>query len=197
MEGQTTQNRTKENNSDQKSMKAKTTALQPFKWVFFLLISVTIVVCALLFRDKLSEFRSLGLFGVFLINLLASATIFIPSPGIATIVAGGAVYPPVAVAFAGAFGASLGEFSGFFLGHSGTHMFFAKEQHDLYVKAKKIFRKYGDFALFAFAFVPNPFFDAIGILAGLSGFSPIRFFAIIFTARLLRDIILATLGARL
>lgn len=81
--------------------------------------SILIIALAFHFQQKLLHFRMFGLFGIFLINLFGSATVFLPAPAIATVFAGGGIYSPFWVAVAAALGSSIGEMSGFLLGHSG------------------------------------------------------------------------------
>jgi len=45
------------------------------------------------------------------------------------------------------------------------------------------------------AVIPNPFFDVIGILAGMLNYPPMRFFAIMLVGRFIRYWVLAQVGA--
>ncbi|MBI4078771.1 MAG: VTT domain-containing protein [Candidatus Levybacteria bacterium] len=155
--------------------------------------STLFIFLALVFQENLSQFKSLGLVGIFLINFLASATIFLPAPGIASVVAGGVLYPPVLVAIVSALGASAGDMVGFVLGHAGRKIFI-KNHHRWYMMLKDKFKMFGDVIVFLFAFVPNPLFDAIGILAGVFAYSPVRFFMFMLAGRFIRNVLLAYLG---
>lgn len=157
------------------------------------LFSLLFVFGAFSFQEKLSQFQSLGLVGIFLINFLASATIFLPAPGIASVFAGGALYSPLLVALISALGASVGDMVGYLLGLTGKRVFI-KNHHAWYMAFVDIFKRFGDIVIFLFAFVPNPFFDAVGILAGVLAYSPLRFFLIMFAGRFARNILLAYLG---
>ncbi len=157
------------------------------------LLSFIFIVLAFLFQDQLSHFRSLGLLGIFLINFFGSATIFVPAPAIASVVAGGVVYGILAVALVAAMGAAGGDMLGFFLGLSGRHVLLKKERIWFRV-IRNYFARFGGLLIFVFAFVPNPFFDGIGIVAGALGYSPYRFFGFLFAGRLLRNIFLAYVG---
>lgn len=156
--------------------------------------SILLIVLAFLFRENLAQFRSFGLLGIFLINFFGSATILIPAPAIASVVAGGAVYPPVLVAVASSLGAALGDMVGFFLGHSGRKIFI-KNNHRFYILLSDLFHKFGGIAIFGFAFLPNPFFDIVGISAGVFSYPAFRFFVLLFAGRLLRNLLLASLGS--
>ena len=162
-------------------------------YVLGFIASLLIIILAFLFQDKLHTFKNLGILGIFLINFFGSATIFFPTPAIASVVAGGVLYQPFIVGVVSALGASLGEMVGFFLGFTGKK-FFIKNHNKLYGIFKDVFRKYGGIAIFVFAFIPNPFFDALGLIAGAFSYSPIRFFVWLFAGKLLRNILLAYLG---
>jgi membrane protein YqaA with SNARE-associated domain len=59
-----------------------------------------------------------------------------------------------------------------------------------YLQGKYFLKKYGAIAMFFFAFIPNPIFDGIGIVAGLTGYSPLRFLIITFLGRFLRNLLI-------
>lgn len=169
------------------------------RWAYVgsFVLSILLIWVAFRYQTRLEHFRSLGLLGIFLINLFASATIFIPAPGIASVVAGGLLYSPILVGLVAAFGASLGDMLGYILGRAGRHMIFNHTEYVIYNWLKKLFSRFAVVIIFLFALIPNPFFDAIGILAGLSEYSPIQFFLIMFLGRLVRNTFLALIGARL
>lgn len=156
-------------------------------------MSVFLMFLAFSFQEKLSQFKAFGLLGIFLINFFGSATLFLPAPAIASVLAGGIIYPPIAVAIVSAFGASFGDMLGFFLGYSGKQIFL-KNNHKWYGLIKNVFQKYGGIIIFLFAFIPNPLFDGVGILAGTFLYPMRKFFIFLFAGRLLRNIFLAYLG---
>ncbi|MFH1832934.1 MAG: VTT domain-containing protein [Candidatus Levyibacteriota bacterium] len=159
-------------------------------YLLIFVASLVLVALAFFFQDKLSHFRTLGLLGIFLINFFGSATIFLPAPAIVSVVAGGMIYPPILVALISALGGAFGDGLGFLLGHSSKEVFKLKKHKFLYPTLEDLFKKYGAIIIVVFAFIPNPLFDAIGILAGIFSFSPGRFFTFLFLGRLLRNIIL-------
>lgn len=163
-------------------------------YVITFFISLICIGFAFLFQDKLSQFKSLGLIGIFLINFFGSATIFFPAPAIVSVFAGGVVYGAIAVALVASIGASLGDMLGFFIGYSGKKMF-VKKENIWYRIGREQFIRFGGLFVFLFAFVPNPLFDGVGILAGALGYSPYRFFLILFVGRLLRNFMLAFAGS--
>ena len=169
------------------------------RWAYVgsFLLSMLLMYAAFRFQHRLEHFKSLGLLGIFFINLIGSSTIFLPAPAIVSVVAGGVLYPPLLVGIVAALGASGGDMLGYFLGRSGKHVVLNHTEHQWYTYFRKIFHKFADLIIFIFALVPNPFFDAIGIIAGVSEFSPVRFFLIMLAGRFLRNVLLAFAGARL
>lgn len=174
----------------------KNSLIYYLKWGSVIIISLSIIAAAIMFRTQLSHFRSLGLLGIFLANLLASSTIFFPAPGIATVVAGGAVYPPILVGILAALGASLGDMLGYLFGSAGKNVLY-RNHGKRYERLMKLFEKYVDVVIFIFAFVPNPLFDGVGILAGALKYPLPKFFALLFAGRLLRNLALAYFGLAL
>ena len=158
-----------------------------------LVASLGLIVLALIFREKLGAFRSLGLLGIFLANFLASATFFIPAPGIATVVAGGALYPPLLVGFAASLGAAIGDTIGFLIGVSGKRLLHSK-QGKRYGQMVALFKRFGGVLIFIFALIPNPVFDGVGFVAGTLGYPIAKFFLWLFLGRFVRNILLAYLG---
>jgi len=164
--------------------------------LFIFLVSILLIYLAFQFQDKLSQFKTLGIIGIFLINFFGSATIFLPTPALVSVISGGIIYSVIPVAFSAALGGALGELVGLMLGYSGRQIFI-RDHHRLYLFLKAGFSKFADAIIFIFALIPNPFFDAVGITAGVFSFSPVRFIILVFLGRLLRDILLAYLGAKL
>lgn len=158
-----------------------------------LILSILLIILAFFLAQQLAQFKSLGLLGIFLINLIGNATVFLPAPAVVSVVAGGAVYPPFAVAFISGLGAALGDMVGFLFGISGKKLFI-KNHHKLYVVFKDLFHKFGGLVIFVAAFMPNPFFDAIGIVGGVFSYPPVKFFLLLFAGRILRNLLLAYTG---
>lgn len=163
-------------------------------FVLTLLLSLLLIVLAFYLQKQLSSFQSLGLFGIFLINLVGNATVFLPAPAFVSVVAGGFVYPPLAVAVVSGFGGAIGDMVGFLFGISGKKLFI-KNHHKLYILFKDLFHKFGGIVIFVAALVPNPFFDVIGIVGGVFFYPPVKFFLLLFAGRLIRNLLLAYAGS--
>lgn len=137
-------------------------------------IGITVYIYSI--REHVEEFEQFGYAGIFLIALMANATVLLPAPGVAIIYAMGAVFNPVWVGLSAGTGGALGELSGYLAGFSGQAVV---EKTDLYNRFKPWVEKYGGWAIFILSAIPNPFFDVAGIAAGISKM-PIQTF-LIFT----------------
>jgi len=172
--------------------------LRGFSAGIIFLLSIILSIAFYLFRDFFKEASSLGLFGLFVINFVSSATFFVPAPAFLTVITGGNLYLPILVALVAAAGACLGDMLGFAFGHSGRRLTKKKlDSHGTMRFLEKHFHRHGVLIIFLLAIIPNPFFDAIGILAGVVNYPALRFFAIMFVGRFLRYWALAQFGSKL
>jgi uncharacterized membrane protein YdjX (TVP38/TMEM64 family) len=134
------------------------------------LIALVIVVALSVFifsiRDHARDLAGYGYPGIFLLSILANATVLLPAPGILFVFAMGAVFNPVGVAVASGAGAALGELSGYLAGFSGQAVV---ERADLYERLRswmESHRRLSYLAIIFLSFIPNPLFDLAGIAAG-------------------------------
>lgn len=131
-----------------------------------LAVLVVIGISAFVFsiRDHVAEFAAFGYPGIFLIALLANATIFLPAPGVAVVFAMGSVFHPLGVGLAAGTGGALGELSGYLAGFGGQAVV---EKTTAYARIHPWVEKWGVWAILILSALPNPFFDLAGIAAGI------------------------------
>ena len=132
--------------------------------ILALLFVIGITVGAYLIKDHIAEFAVYGYPGVFLITMLSYATILVPVPGLAIVFAMSGVLHPLGVALAAATGGAIGELSGYLAGFSGRAVI---ENWKRYERITAWVRKYGGPAIMVLAAIPNPFFDLVGVAAGV------------------------------
>jgi membrane protein YqaA with SNARE-associated domain len=142
--------------------------------VISLLAVIGITYYIFLIRDRIAEFEKYGYVGIFMVALLANATILIPAPGLAIVSAMGSVFHPLGVGLAAGTGGAIGELSGYLAGFSGQAVI---ERTDIYERIKPWVQKFGGWAILVLSAIPNPFFDAAGIAAGMVKM-PLRTFLI-------------------
>ncbi|MCL5433236.1 MAG: VTT domain-containing protein [Patescibacteria group bacterium] len=174
-------------------MKSNSSKIVPA--VIFVL-SIILSIAFFIFRDFFKESTSLGLLGIFVINFVSNASFFVSAPSFFAVIAGGAIYPLLLVALVASLGASLGDMLSFVVGSSGRKLISHKLNKKIWYKVLvHYFKKHGSWVLFIAAFVPNPIFDSFGILAGIFGFPPIKYFIIVFVARFFKYLIFAKIGS--
>jgi membrane protein DedA with SNARE-associated domain len=144
--------------------------------VLALLAVVAITAYIYSIRSHVAEFERFGYVGIFLIALMANATVLLPAPGIAIIYAMGGIFNPLWVGLAAGTGGALGELSGYLAGFSGQAIV---EKTSIYHRIHPWVEKYGGWTVFALSVIPNPFFDVAGIAAGMTKL-PLRTF-LLFT----------------
>lgn len=140
----------------------------------FAVVGITVYIYSI--RNHVERFEGLGYPGVFLVALLANATVLLPAPGVAVIYAMGNIFNPLGVGLAAGTGGALGELSGYLAGFSGQAVI---ERTDVYNRIKPWVDKYGGWAILVLSAIPNPFFDVAGIAAGIAKM-PLRTF-LVFT----------------
>ncbi len=179
--------------------KRKVSFREPFFRIVIFIF--TLLFLAVLWCDRkfLYQFESLGYFGLFIINALANATIFMPFPSIAAVFIGGSIWNPLFVGIVSGVGTALGELVGFFLGFGGRAILDKIDDWQLrwLKKLEKWFKKSGFMTIFIVSLLPIPIFDLIGILAGMLNYSLWKFFLATVIGRIIRNFIVAWSGAKI
>jgi len=160
--------------------------------VFAILFVIAISIGIYGIRDHIQEFAAYGYPGIFLIALLANATVLIPAPGIAIVFAMGSILNPFGVALTAGTGGALGELSGYLAGFSGQA---AIERTDIYIRIHPWVEKYSGWAILVFAAIPNPFFDLAGIAAGITKMPLWRFLIFCWIGQIIKMSFFAFTGA--
>lgn len=135
-----------------------------------------------------------GYFGAFLISLVASATIILPAPGIAVVVAMSAALDPVMLGIAAGLGSAVGELSGYIAGAGGRALV-PEQQRAQVERLHTLTHRYGALVLFVLAAVPIPLFDFAGIVAGMLRINIAAFVAAVGLGKSIKYIVLIWIGA--
>ena len=157
---------------------------------FVVAIAITVFIFSL--RDKIEQLAGYGYPSIFLLSLLANATIIIPAPAIAFSFAFGAVFNPLGVALAAGIGAAIGEITGYLVGFSGQG---TVDDSQIYKKLELWTAKHGPLLILILAFIPNPFFDLAGIAAGALKMPIVSFLLWTWLGKTLKMLIFAFAGA--
>ena len=163
--------------------------------IIALALALNLLVVALP-RSWFEGWGTYGYLGVFLVTLLANASVFIPVPypGLVARLAADLNVPGVALL--GAAGSTLGETTAFLVGRAGKRVV---DQTRFYLWLKRQLRSplRSFVVLFLLSAPPNPFFDVAGLTAGSLGVPYPIFVAATFSGRIVRMLILAQAGAQL
>jgi membrane protein YqaA with SNARE-associated domain len=155
--------------------------------------AIIATVLAFLLAPYLEQVQSLGYFGAFIIALVSNASVLLPAPGWAIIIAMGRVLDPIPLALAAGIGSGLGELSGYLLGYGGSNAVDMKKMKE-FGKQKKWLKKYDMAGIFFLAAIPNPLFDLAGIAAGALKMPIWRFLLPCMLGKIVKTLILAELG---
>ncbi len=153
---------------------------------------VALTVFLYLYRSKVQQLGAWGYPGIFLVSILANATIILPVPGILITSAMGAIFNPFWVAVAAGTGAALGELTGYLAGFSGQGII---ENRKWYERFERWMKKYGDLTIFVLAIIPNPLFDIAGMTAGALKMPVWRYLIWVTLGKIIKMMIFAYFGA--
>ncbi|MCC6298612.1 MAG: VTT domain-containing protein [Anaerolineales bacterium] len=156
---------------------------------FITAVAITLYIYSI--RDRVKDFGELGYPGIFLIALLANATVLIPAPGAFVVYSMGAVFNPLLVGLFAGTGGAIGELSGYLAGFSGQAVI---ERTDIYERTKPWVDKYGGWAILFLSAIPNPFFDAAGIAAGIAKMPLKTFLFFVWIGQLIKMTMFALAG---
>jgi membrane protein DedA with SNARE-associated domain len=160
--------------------------------VITLIVVIGVTILILVNRHKLTHLGVYGYPGIFLLSIVANATVIIPVPGVLLTSTLATIFPPLGVAIAAGLGAAIGELTGYMAGFSGQAVIENRPQYD---KLTKWMKKYGDPTIFVLAFVPNPAFDLAGIIAGALKMPIYRFLFWCALGKILKMLIFAFAGS--
>lgn len=135
-----------------------------------------------------------GYVGAFAISLIASATIVLPAPGLAVVMAMGVALDPILLGAVSGVGSAFGEMSGYIAGATGRGLLSETQQKSLGWLRRSI-EKYGALLLFLISLIPFPLFDVAGIIAGAMRMRVVNFFVAVALGKSIRYTILILLGA--
>ena len=151
------------------------------------------------FSANVNNLKSYGYAGLFLINVVGSASILLPSPAGASVVGGGALLESflgvpafIWVGLVAGLGESIGEFSGYAAGYGGRVIV---ENRPQYQRVSRWMERNGTITMFLMSTIPNPLFDVAGLAAGAVRMPISRFFASVLAGKVVKNIWLAAVGA--
>jgi uncharacterized membrane protein YdjX (TVP38/TMEM64 family) len=158
-----------------------------------IVLAIAISAFIFLFRDHLIGLAAYGYVGLFLLNLAASATLFLPMPGLAlAFVAGGSSLSPLLVGLAVGSGSALGELTGYLVGASGRAVI---EDKPRYQQIQGWMKQYGLWVIFVLSLIPSPLFDIAGMIAGAMRIPVWKFLLACGAGKVIKSTLIAYAGA--
>lgn len=143
----------------------------------------------------LSIAQTWGYPGLFLVNLIGSASVILPLPGFAAVFLMGSMLNPWLVGIVSGVGAAIGELVGYYVGAGSRRAIDKKGKDNKYSKwldsGRKWIEKYKAFPVIVlFAATPLPD-DVLGILLGAMKYDPKKFLAAMLIGKIIMCIALA------
>lgn len=159
----------------------------------FLLVGTVVLTLALALVpvDGMERLGNFGYLGVFVLILLASATIVLPSPALGAALLAGKTLNPWLVGVLSGVAAGLGEITGYMAGYSGSTM---AMQSRFYPRIARWVQRWGVLTVFCLAAVPSPLIDLAGIAAGTMRMPFHRYLLACILGKIIRFIGVAWLG---
>jgi uncharacterized membrane protein YdjX (TVP38/TMEM64 family) len=160
--------------------------------VLALLMAIAITVLVYLIQDQVDILRRYGYLGIFLLSILANATVILPAPGIALTFTLGGLLNPISVALASGAGAAIGELTGYLAGFGSKEIF---DENVTYQRLKSYMERHGAITIMIIAFIPNPFFDLAGAAAGALEIPVSRFLLWAWIGKTFKMLVIALAGS--
>lgn len=132
-----------------------------------------------------------GYLGVFILSLMASATIIIPIPALPVVFVMGAILNPWLVALMVALAEPIGELTGYMAGYSGK---VALQHRKFYTKLERWMQRRGPMVLVGFSALPNPFTDVAGVAAGAIRYPLWKFLVWMLVGKTIKGLLVAFAG---
>jgi membrane protein DedA with SNARE-associated domain len=154
-------------------------------------ILVGVSALVLFFRDQFIRLSQYGYAGLFVVAALSSASVLVPIPGLALAFATGGALNPLGVGLAIGTGAAVGELIGYLAGVGGHGLV---ADNSGYRKVSGYVKRYGMWAVFVLAVIPNPLFDVVGIVSGVLRIPVWRFFAACWAGNVIKATAIALAG---
>jgi membrane protein YqaA with SNARE-associated domain len=170
-------------------------AALPWRPLLSLLGTVALTIALVLLPIDVAAWGAFGYLGAFMLTLLSSATVLVPSVALGAALKFGAASTlnPLLVGLISGVAAGLGESTGYLAGRSGAELAHIQERSSYRRIAAWVERR-GTVTVFVLAAIPLPLIDLAGLAAGAMGMSFLRFQAACLAGKITRFVPVALLG---
>ncbi len=156
-------------------------------------IGITIYVYSI--HKQARVLTNYGYGGIFLLSILANATVILPAPGLMLTFTMGGVFNPLGVAIAAGSGAAIGELSAYLAGFSGQGVIENVSVYQTLFEWMKRHRHLIGCLIFILAVLPLPIFDLAGFASGALKIPVGIFFFWCLLGKLVKMLLIAYAGA--
>jgi len=176
-----------------RAVQAKARRWTKHHWISLLIIvGIAVVFVIVFFISKaLGDAWLYGYFGIFLISLMASATLIIPIPALPVVFVMGAILNPWLVGLMVGLAEPIGELTGYMAGYSGK---VTLQNRKFYPKLERWMQRRGPLLLFCFSALPNPFTDVAGVAAGAIRYPIWKFLMWMLVGKMFKGLLVAFAG---
>lgn len=167
----------------------------PWGPLLSLLGTIALTIALVLLPLDVASWGALGYLGAFVLTLLSSATVLVPSVALGAALKFGAASTlnPIVVGLISGIAAGLGESTGYLAGRSGAELAHIQDRPSYRRIAMWVERR-GTLTVFLLAAIPLPLIDLAGLAAGAMGMSFLRFEIACLAGKITRFVPVALLG---
>lgn len=174
-----------------------------FHWAYIggitgIVLTILMALAVIYFKDSIRALQGYGYLGVFIISILGGATILVPVPMLAVVLAmGGVMQHPWLVAISAASGELIGAVTIYMTGHHAGRVL-SNSKHgkiqSAYDRMLGLMARRGSLTLFIVASVVNPFFYPTALAAGALRFGLKRYIPIVFIGKIIKSMTVVYIG---
>ncbi len=167
----------------------------PWRPLLSLLGTLALTLALVAAPLDIDRWGSYGYLGAFVLTLLGSATVFVPSVALGAALKFGSVstLDPLLVGLLAGIAAGIGESTGYIAGRSGAELTRVCE-HPTYGRIGRWVERRGMLTVFVLASIPLPLIDFAGLAAGALNMSFWRFEIACIGGKVIRFVPVALLG---
>ncbi len=155
-----------------------------------IILSIISVILSYYLADQLKNYENIEYGIIFVISLLSSASIFLPTPGWAVLIGFSKTLNPILLGVIFGIGSGLGESTSYLAGLGGGEIIGSKKIK-MFKEHHKWIKKEPAIVLFVLSLLPNPFFDIAGLSAGVLELDYLTFIIPTIAGKTLRYILAA------
>lgn len=167
----------------------------PWRPLLSLFGTIMLTIALVLLPLDVASWGALGYLGAFMLTLLSSATVLVPSVALGAALKFGAASTlnPILVGLVSGIAAGLGESTGYLAGRSGAELAHIQDR-PTYRRIAAWVERRGTLTVFVLAAIPLPLIDLAGLAAGAMGMSFVRFEIACLAGKITRFVPVALLG---